>query len=385
MRAANPNEQPTARLAAFAPPWRGQQDSDAVTGATPKRASLNRSIQALSPSVVGISTFRGPQHGASGIIVHRLGYILTNHHAVRGAKNILVTLVSDQLIKSYAAELVDSEPALDLAIIKATSSGKKAFQPAPLGDSGRIFIGQNVVAIGNPLGLAQAASAGTISNTRRFLTAGNKVFEDLIQTDASISPGSSGGALVNTEAEVIGVNTVISSPVHGSAPIGFAVPINQAKDVFRDFIEIVPSPLAKGNAAEAEGDINRANRPGTRADLRMMSAPRSRARCWLGIDVRPLGGPMASQLKVPVHRGLFVNRVFGDSPGARAGLLRGDVIYRVNDRRVRDANMFWSYLSGGKVGDQVRITLFRENTKMTFLLRLAPQPPNVRFPPSKPP
>ncbi|UCG59392.1 MAG: trypsin-like peptidase domain-containing protein, partial [Phycisphaerales bacterium] len=171
-----------AKLAVFVPPWHGRQNPDAVTGATPKVMSFNWAIGIVSPSVVAINTSGATSQSASGIIVHHLGYILTNYHVVKGAENITVTLNHDQLIKSYSARVFDSRPDLDLAIIKTNSAGKEVFAPAPLGDSDRTYIGQQVVAIGNPFGLTQSASSGIVSNANRTLTAGNKVFDGLIQT-----------------------------------------------------------------------------------------------------------------------------------------------------------------------------------------------------------
>ena len=121
------------RLASFVPPWHGQQNPDAVTGATPQPMSFNQAIAIVSPAVVGINTSGATQQSASGIITHRRGYILTNYHVVHGAKNIVVTLSYDQLIKAYPARLVDSRGDLDLAIIKVDATGKDVFTPAPLG------------------------------------------------------------------------------------------------------------------------------------------------------------------------------------------------------------------------------------------------------------
>ncbi|MHC4172287.1 MAG: trypsin-like peptidase domain-containing protein [Planctomycetota bacterium] len=377
-RAAKRASNPTARPAAFVPPWHWKQNPDAVTGASPRAISFNQAIRIVSPSVVGINTSGERQQSASGIIVHRLGYILTNHHVIKGARNIVVTLSYDQLIKSYSAEIVDSRPDLDLAIVRINATGKEALTPAPLGDSNRTYIGQQVVAIGNPFGLSQSASAGIISNPQRTLTAGNKVFEGLIQTDASINPGSSGGALVNAKAEVIGINTAIYSPTTAFSGIGFAVPINHAKQVFRDFIEIVQSPLSKANAQAAGGNVNQIKLPTTGSNLQMMAARRGIRKCWLGIAAYPVDNLVSRGFDLPVHHGVLVNRVFDNSPAAKVGLLRGDMIYRVNDRRIRDAEMFWSYLAGGKAGDEVKITLFRKGKKRTFILKLEPEPTNVR-------
>jgi S1-C subfamily serine protease len=373
----------TAKAAAqpttFVPPWHGKQNPDAVTGATPKIMSFNWAISIISPSVVGINTSGGEQQSASGIIVHHLGYILTNYHVVKGAKNIFVTLNYDQLIKSYSAQVFDSRPDLDLAIIKMNQTGKEVFTPAPLGDSDRVYIGQQIVAIGNPFGLAQSASSGIISNANRTLTAGNKVFDGLVQTDASINPGSSGGALVNAQAEVIGINTAIYSTTQAFSGISFAVPINQAKRAFPDLIEIVQSPLAGPNTQAANANTNQ---PGISApaaiNLQMMAAKSTmKQRCWLGISAYPLDSVASRELDLPIHYGVLVNRVFSNSPAAKAGLMRDDVIFRIDNRRVKDEEMLWGYLQGKKAGDKVKIVVFRKGNKKVFAATLQPEQPNV--------
>jgi len=362
----------TAKAAAqptvFVPPWHGQQNPDAVTGATPKVMSFNWAIGIVSPSVVAINTTGATSQSASGIIVHRLGYILTNYHVVNGVENIAVTLNYDQLTKSYSAQVFDSRPDLDLAIIKMNSTGKEVFMPAPLGDSGRIYIGQQVVAIGNPFGLTQSASSGIVSNANRTLTAGNKVFDGLIQTDASINPGSSGGALINAQAEVIGINTAIYSSTEAFSGVGFAVPINQAKMAFPDLIEIVQSPMTTPDIG-ATAPMN----------LQMMAAKGTvKSWCWLGISCYPVDSIVAKELNLPTQNGVLVNRVIDNSPAAKVGLTRGDMIFRIDNRRVKDEEMLWSILAEKKVSDTVEVTLFRNNTKKTLPVKLEPQPSNVR-------
>jgi serine protease Do len=325
--------------------------------------------------VVGISTSGDQQQSASGIIVHHLGYILTNNHVVEGAKNIVVTLSYDQLVKSYSAKVFDSRPDLDLAIIKINQTGKEVFSPAPLGDSEKVYIGEQVVAIGNPFGLAQSASSGIISNASRTLTAGGKVFDGLIQTDASVNPGSSGGALVNPQAEVIGINTAIYSPTQAFSGISFAVPINQARKAFPDLIEIVQSPLAGTNTQIAKANMNR---PKTSApvtmNLQFMAAKNtSRQQCWLGIHAFPVNSAAARELDLPAHHGVLVNRVFVDSPAAKAGLIKGDVILRADYKRIKDENMLWSILADKKASESVRMTLLRNNTKKIVAVTLEPK------------
>jgi serine protease Do len=368
-----------ALLTAFVPPWHSKQNPDAVTGATPVIASFNQAIGIISPSVVSISTSGDQQQSASGVIVHHLGYVLTNNHVVKGAKDIVVTLSYDQLIKSYSAKVFDSRPDLDLAIIKINQTGKEVFSPAPLGDSGKVYIGEQIVAIGNPFGLAQSASSGIISNANRTLTAGNKVFDGLIQTDASINPGSSGGALVNPQGEVIGINTAIYSPTQVFSGISFAVPINQAKRAFPDLVEIVQSPLAGTNTQTAKANMimPKTSIPGA-MNLQFMAAKStSRQQYWLGIHAFPMNNVVARELDLPAHHGVLVNRVFVDSPASKAGLMKGDVIFRADYKRIKDENMLWSLLAGKKAGEAVRMTLLRNNTKKTVAVTLEPKFTNV--------
>ena len=363
---------PTTKLAAFTPPWHGKQSPDAVTGATPKVMSLNQAIGIVSPSVVGINTSGGQQQSASGVIVHSRGYILTNNHVVKGAKNIVVTLSHDQMIKSYSARIFDSREDIDLATIKINKTGNEVFSPAPLGDSNNIYIGQQILTIGNPFGLTQSASSGIISNPDRTLTTGNKTFDGLIQTDAPINPGSSGSALVNPGGEVIGINTAIYSPTQAFSGISFAVPINQAKMAFPDLIEIVQSPSAKANI----------NRPGTSVNagtnMQMMAAKStSRPKCWLGIHAYSVDSIAAKKMKLPTPYGVMVNRVFGNSPASKAGLKRGDVIFRVDYKRIKDKNMLWSLLAKKKPGKTVKIMLIRNNKRKILATKMELEPLNT--------
>ncbi|MFC1462020.1 trypsin-like peptidase domain-containing protein [Verrucomicrobiota bacterium] len=363
---------------AFTPPWHSQPSPDAVTGATPKPASFNKAVVLVSPSVVGINTSGAQGQSASGVIVHRRGFILTNHHVVDKAKDIVVTLRSDQNIRSYSARIVDTRPDIDLAIIQLKGLGKEVFQPAPLGDSDRMAIGDDVVVIGSPFGLSGSASAGIISNTQRTLTTGKKVFRDLIQTDASINPGSSGGALVNTRAEVIGINAAIYSPVEGFIGIGFAVPINKAKKAFSQFCQIVPSPLATPPGPTGPRPAPDAPAGVLPGNLRMMAKQKAGNGCWMGIAVYPVGRVVAREFDLPFRHGVLVNRVYANSPAAEAGLVRGDVLFRVAHSRIKDDKMLWSALKNKKSGDKVSIGYFRNGKLENCVVTLKPEPPNAR-------
>jgi len=377
-----PTANSMGQMAAFVPPWHKQQNPNAVTGATPVAMSFNRAIRSVSPSVVGINTTGAQEQSASGIIVHRMGYILTNNHVIKDAKDIVVTVAIDQMVKTYSAEVIEIRPDMDLAMIRLLNTGGKKFAPAPLGDSDKMLIGQQVVAIGNPFGLSQSASAGIISNTDRALTAGDKVFEGLIQTDASINPGSSGGALVNTAAEVIGINTAIYSPTIGFSGIGFAVPINQAKKAFAPCIQIVKSPLAdNANSQQVEANANNpAPDPVGEMNLKMVVGANQNATrkpCWLGVDIYPADTIVAREFNVPFRGGVLVNRVFSYSPAGLADLRRGDVLFRIDGKRIKDQDMLWSYLAAKKAGERIELTLFRNGRKETAIAVLEPEPANV--------
>ncbi|MFC1675469.1 trypsin-like peptidase domain-containing protein [Planctomycetota bacterium] len=370
------------QLAAFVPPWHNKQTPDAITGATPVAASFSEAIGIVSPSIVGIKTTGVSQQSGSGIIAHPMGYILTNQHVVKGAKNIVVTVTVDQLVKMYSAEVIEIKPEIDLAMIRLLKTGGRKFTPAPLGNSNRMLVGQQVVAIGSPFGLSQSASAGIVSNTDRTLTAGNKVFKGLIQTDASINPGSSGGALVNRNAEVIGINTAIYSPTMSFSGIGFAVPVNQAQMAFKPFIKTTQSPLTnKANTQPVRRNLNsRVDAAIGGVNVKMVAGTGQKAQgkpCWLGVDIYPIDSIVAREFNVPFHGGVLVNRVFSHSPAGLAELQRGDVLFRIDGRRIKNQDMLWSYLSAKKTGERIELTLFRAGQKKTAIAILEPEPANI--------
>lgn len=375
-----PQSQTPLQPAAFVPPWRGIQNPDAITGASPKVASFNRAIGIVAPSVVGINTSGGLRQSASGIVVHSIGYVLTNHHVVHGAKNITVTLTQDQMVKSYSAQVFDSREDLDLAIIKIKSTGNEVFSPAPMVSSNNVYIGQQIVAIGNPFGLSQSASSGIVSNPDRTLTTANKTFNDLIQTDASINPGSSGGALINSRGEVVGINTAIYSPTQAFSGISFAVPIIQAQMAFPDLIEIVQSPLANNNPPAASMPRAAvpvvATSPGA-FNLQMMAAKTpGKEECWLGLHAYPVDKIIAKQLDLPTQYGILVNRVFTDSPAHKAGLMEGDVIVRADSKRIRDENMLWTFLAKKQAGDKVNFSVLRNGRRKLIVTTLQLKAPD---------
>ena len=364
--------------------------------------------------------FRTLGSGGSGVIINRIGYLLTNHHVVHGARTITVTVSSGRISKTYPAQLVDEAPNLDLAVLKIQTKGNETFIPAMLGDSNAASIGDEVLAVGSPFGLQQTVTFGIVSNTDRTLAVGNKTFYNILQTDAPINPGSSGGPLVNMRGEVIGINMAIYSPTQAFSGIGFASPINPARAAFAQFAERTQSflPALMANAGSAPGRYapgaptlrGQGLYPwcppggGVRQAATLQYAPgaptlrgqglypwcppgrgvRQVATLqnlpWLGVRVRPIDKATKSLLKLPMSRGVVVMEVFGNSPCELAGLQGGDVILRFNNRSIKDDTMFATLLSRRKPGDKIKLTVYRDGKRLSVrpILGVAPTPLQVQ-------
>jgi S1-C subfamily serine protease len=300
------------------------------------------------PSVVNITSravaydfFYGlvPQEGqGSGFIIDKEGHILTNFHVIADAREVWATL-SDK--KKYKATIIGTDRAHDLAVIQIKAP---SLQPAVLGDSRRLQVGQMVYAIGNPFGLSGTLTKGIVSSIRQVREPGGSSIDDAIQTDAAINPGNSGGPLLNRNGEVIGINTMIASNVGQSAGIGFAIPINTAKAVLGDLVT-----------------LGRVRRP----------AP--------GVSTVPLYPEVADQMGLAVDYGLLVIKVAPDSAADHAGIrggteraylgnipitLGGDVIVAVDGERIESHEDMQAVMNRHRTGDTVRVTLYRGKRKM---------------------
>ena len=253
----------------------------------------------------------------SGVIVTGDGYVLTNNHVVEDAQDIRVTL---QDRRELQARLVGTDPMTDLAVLKLPGSG---FSLLALGDSSRVDIAEVVLAIGNPFGLEQTVTMGIVSAVGRA-NVGIADYEDFIQTDAAINPGNSGGALISATGALIGVNTAIFSQSGGYMGIGFAVPINMARQVMDQLI--------------TRGRISRGH---------------------LGVAAQEVTPAIARGLGLSVERGVLVADVSPDGPAARAGLRRGDVVTAVDGKPVEDAGHFRNVIASTVPGTRVRLTLVR--------------------------
>jgi len=299
-------------------------------------ASIPDLVERLSPTVVNISTARivkdllgrdFNQRGlGSGFIISEDGYIFTNNHVVDKADKIEVKLANG---KEYDAEIKGRDAATDLALIKITSPVKLPY--ARLGDSDRSRIGEWVFAIGNPLGLDHTVTAGIISAKGRTIGAGP--YDNFIQTDASINPGNSGGPLCNLAGEVVGINTAIVAQAQG---IGFAIPINMAKEILEDL--------------KTSGKITRG---------------------WLGLTSQNITDDMRQSLKLKDRQGTLVGNVFTGDAADQAGIKIGDVILEVAGQTVKDDRELGRIVAKLHVGSKVNVKVFRNGKEITLPIVIA--------------
>jgi S1-C subfamily serine protease len=292
-----------------------------------------------------------PVEGAgSGFVIDSEGHLLTNSHVIAGAQTIQVTLGN---LRRYQARLVGADPRSDLALLQIEPGGHK-LTALPLGDSSKLLVGQRVLAIGNPFGFQSTLTTGVISALGRTVQTGSKTFiDDAIQTDAAINRGNSGGPLLDSHGEVIGINTAIFSPSGTAAGIGFAIPINTARRVAADLIRY--------------GRVRRA---------------------FLGIQARPLWPGLAEALGLAVDRGLLVERVVGGSPAAQAGIrggdhvallglqqliVGGDVLVAADGKPVASLLDLNVILSRKLPGDTITLEIYRGKKKMDLPVKLGEQ------------
>ncbi len=335
----------------------------AVALALPSPAAAQRCTEPLSvvfervsPAVVSINAIKinkGKPHRrfssvvGSGFILDGSGEILTNAHVVDGATGISVTLDSGDRVE---ARILGFDPVLDLALLKVDADEK--LPVVTLGDSEKIKVGDDVIAIGNPLGLDQTMTRGIVSGINRILPeVPGSVDEPMIQTDAAINPGNSGGPLMDRCGRVIGINTLISEEAQN---IGFAIPIDVAKSVLRELRE-------KGRVV----------------------------RPWIGIQGRMVTPSLLSLLRLPMAPGLLIEVVEDGSPAERAGLkgghlsvavqgeeflVGGDILTAVGGRPIKDQNDFRAAAKSLKLGHQLRLTVFREGATREVTLTVVERP-----------
>lgn len=287
---------------------------------------LERRFGGKLPQMPGMPGGEGParQGLGSGFIISADGDVVTNNHVVQDADTVTVKL-SDG--RSYEADVVGTDPATDLALLKIISD-----TPLPaveLGDSSVIRAGDEVVAVGNPFGLGGTVTSGIVSATSRDIRSGP--YDDFIQTDAAINRGNSGGPLFNNAGEVIGVNTAIFSPDGGSVGIGFAVPSDIVNKVVADLKD--------------DGTIDRG---------------------WLGVQIRPMSDEVAAVLGFDQPKGAVIEKVSADSPAAKSGLKDDDIIVRFGEVEIAELRDLTRAVADTAPDSAATVTVLRKGKEMTL-------------------
>lgn len=275
----------------------------------------------------------------SGVIVASDGYILTNYHVINGAQEIEVHL-SDN--RSFNAMIIGSDSLSDVAVIKITGNIPKDLPVAFLGNSDSIQPGEWVTAIGNPFNLLSTVTAGIVSALNRQIAPDLSLYQSYIQTDAAINPGNSGGALVNLFGELIGINTLIYSETGGFMGIGFAIPINMAKQAMEDLIY--------------EGKVIRG---------------------WIGVNIQEVSPSTREALGLKGTYGVLVSDVYKNQPADKAGIKRGDIILSINNIAVGDPNDLRNIVASFRPGAEVPITVYRNKSKVNLKIIISERTPET--------
>jgi S1-C subfamily serine protease len=314
-----------------------------------------------------LSPFGQPEGGGvatgSGFLIDTEGHIVTNNHVVEGADRVEVKLGSSD--KTYTAEVVGTDPATDVALLKVDAPAD-SLHPLALGDSSNVEVGEPVVAIGNPFGLDRTVTSGIVSALQRQIQAPNGFsISHVIQTDAAINPGNSGGPLIESEGKVIGINSQIQTggSGNGNVGIGFAVPINLAREVVQQI--------------EDHGEIKHA---------------------YLGISGGSITPDLAKALKLPEEEGVLVNEVVKGGPADEAGIkggdtsatiegasfrLGGDVITEVNGKKISGMEDVINAVNAASPGDKLELTVDRDGKPQTIDVTLGVRPASAEEVPSR--
>lgn len=275
----------------------------------------------------------------SGVIVNQDGYILTNSHVVEAADEITIHLPDG---RKFSGELIGTDPKTDIAVVKIPADDLPVLKWA---DSSQLQIGEIVLAVGNPFGLNQTVTQGIVSGVGRAHM-GIVDYEDFIQTDAAINPGNSGGALVNLKAELVGINTAIFSQTGGSMGIGFAIPINMARNVMSNLIE--------------HGKVIRG---------------------WLGVSIQDLTPDLASQFGVEETEGALITKVFENSPAGNAGVQRGDIIIRYQEKAVTNTVSLRIMVAETPPDTTIPLTVLRDGQRKNLSVTIGEIPEDLAAPP----
>ena len=321
------------------------------------RRSARGVVQVIATQVSSDSPFFGPQEtsaSGSGFVIDKAGHIITNFHVVEGAREIQVNFSGNDRMD---AKVIGSDPSTDIAVLQIDAQAR-ALTPLPLGDSDVVSVGDAVIAIGNPFSLERTVTAGIVSALQRRITAPDGfAIDEVIQTDAAINHGNSGGPLLNANGEVIGVNAQIESETGGNVGIGFAIPINTVKEVVSQLID--------------EGKVEHA---------------------YLGVEMATIDKDLAETFNLPVDKGALVQRVHDGSPAQRAGLkggttnvvvdgesylLGGDVIVKADGQEVASSDDLGRIVASKKPGEELELEIRREGETQILTVTLGRRPSNL--------
>jgi serine protease Do len=303
-----------------------------------------KAVEKISPCVVSVTTKRRLRYNlfnsfemtgvGSGIIMNPDGYVLTNNHVVEGTNAVDVYLCDG---KKYNGDVIGTDPSTDIAVIKING---KNFYSGEFGNSDELKPGQTAIAIGNSLGLTggPTVTVGVVSAVRRNIPSQRGVLENMIQTDAAINPGNSGGPLIDSEGKIIAINNAIIPYAQG---IGFAIPINIAKDVANELITY--------------GHVTRP---------------------WLGILGMDMNPTLASYYNLATEEGALIVRINEESPAFHAGLKPGDIIVKIGDTTVKGMEDVRRYIWRRKAGETIKIQILRKHKQLTGTLQLTEMPIN---------
>lgn len=329
-----------------------------------RKNAITRTVAKISPAVVGINvteirTYRDPFWGddpflryffgdgfarkqkvqglGSGFLISKDGYILTNDHVAGNATKIIVTLTNGE---KHDAKIVGTDPVSDIALLKIEGDD---FPYVTLGNSDDVIIGEWAIAFGNPFGLFEindkpTVTVGVISNVGLNLRSDDerRAYRNMIQTDAAINSGNSGGPLVNAIGEVIGINTIIYTPNQGNIGLGFAIPINKVKALLEEL--------------KISGKVDRS--------------------FWTGLEIQAINPGIAKYYGLSKSEGVIITDVAKNSPAQRAGLKIGDIIFEINGTAIKDDESVFELIKDAKAGDILKLKIQRDDKTLVIDLKL---------------
>jgi len=323
----------------------------------PQRVSYADAVSKATPAVVNIFTAKkvvektappeedpplppilaAPQEKqqaslGSGVIISPRGYILTNHHVVEGAEQIEVLLANGLQLQ---AKVMGADPETDLSLLKIEAENLPTIV---IGSSAKLRVGDIVLAIGNPFGVGQTVTQGIISATGRNQL-GLNTFEDFIQTDAAINPGSSGGALINADGQLVGINTAIFTRTGGSQGIGFAIPVNLARDVMQQLVE--------------HGHV---------------------VRGWLGVEGTNVSPELVKTYQLKNNHGVVISNVFPQGPAAKAGLKANDILLEIGEVAINDVRSALHLIARSRPGDKLVVRGIRDAREFEIVAEVSVRP-----------